>query len=472
MALKPIMFIGSPFEVFEIEGTEHLLDNLCEGGVDEILLGRMWVIVETSADDPEAFIYQPTRPIYRDSIRAYYANRPLHGRWAPTFAPNAELYRGLTLRPPAFPPAARAKAEVVSHAIRAARARGMKVYLFGTDHHQGATMSGLGQEVSLTPEYKPGDCLNDPDYAAYFCANTRDCFANYPDVSGFMMDGPEYGYELQPGHRSDIFKCFCPHCEAKALRLGYDFAEMRATAARLRERLMRLTAEEVRGFLDVRRGVVDAIELLMRDPALLNWLRFKTDCVIDFVSTVQATVKSLSPDLQLGVGSRTASFAPLTGYDQRRLAGIADFQAPKLYIWMRGVDGFYGTVDRWARTLLQFAPRLSEQEALRAVTSFFGFPLPGVERFTDLDRGFPNAFFDETIAAEIGTMIERVGDPTTLRPWIGLEGHGGDLLMPHDLRRLLSAARNNGLSHYIYHIYNHMHAGEWQVVREFALGHG
>jgi hypothetical protein len=139
---------------------------------------------------------------------------------------------------------------------------------------------------------------------------------------------------------------------------------------------------------------------------------------------------------------------------------------------MRGVDGFYGTVDRWARTLIDLAPGLSEAEALRAVTTFFGFPLPRVERLADLDRGFPNAFFDETIAAEIQKMIERVGDPASLRPWIGLEGHGGDLLMPHDLRRLLSAARSGGLSHYIYHIYNHMNEGEWQVVREFALGHG
>ena len=52
-------------------------------------------------------------------------------------------------------------------------------------------------------------------------------------------------------------------------------------------------------------------------------------------------MKQVDSSLLVGVGSRLPPFTPLTGYD---LTHHVDFLLPKIYLWMRGVDGLYGTV--------------------------------------------------------------------------------------------------------------------------------
>ena len=171
------------------------------------------------------------------------------------------------------------------------------------------------------------------------------------------------------------------------------------------------------------------------------------------------------------MGSRLPAFTPLTGSDLTALAAHADFLLPKIYLWMDGYDGLYGTVYRWAKTLVDWYPQLSESLVVQFVDTLFGFSLPGVDRPADMLRHaeatrpeateadevvrlvragdpFPEQFFSDVVVDQVQEMIRQVGDPARVCPWV-CTSHGGRALTPHELDLLLTAAGTGGLVKYL-----------------------
>ncbi|MBI2951959.1 hypothetical protein HYY27_07690 [bacterium] len=411
MPLDPWMFVGK-IDAFEKEGADHVLKKLWEGGIRTIVLG--------------------------DLI--------LDGH--PAFAPDPECYRDTRIQPPAMPAELAPRARIVADAVQAAKNRGFGVYLHDWGQFRGR-------------------CLNDPEYVKYAVARSRDAFGHYPGLDGFIADGPEYGYEIEPGHRSDIFRCFCECCEAKARASGYDFEAIRLAADRFRGRLNHLDREVVERLVEVPTGLFDPVDLLMWEPDLFDWLRFKTESILDLLGGMRAGIREIDPRLRLACGPRTAAFAPLTAYNFRRLNEVTDFICPKFYFWMHGIDGLKGTVYRWAKTLMGWHAWMSEGLALKLVYKIFGFSLPGVERLEDLGRPLSGAFFTETVAGEISKAILRVGDVGRLRPWVGLH-HGGVRMDASEMRPIMVAMEQGGLRSYIHWHYSDMQPVEWEIVKSFC----
>jgi hypothetical protein len=196
-------------------------------------------------------------------------------------------------------------------------------------------------------------------------------------------------------------------------------------------------------------------------------------------------VQDVAPHLRVGAGSRTAAFAPLTGYSLDRVAPLVDFVLPKLYLWMGGYDGLYGTVYRWMRTLVRWNPGLSEGVACRLVFALFGFDLPSVASLVDIERHiapshvdgqartgegepFPPAFFETVVAGEVRRLLATVGDAGRVRPWVGTS-HGGRVMTPHELDLLVGSAAAAGLRTYLY--YAGIEGDEWAVARKHATRH-
>src|SRR4029079_57780 len=114
------------------------------------------------------------------------------------------------------------------------------------------------------------------------------------------------------------------------------------------------------------------------------------------------------------------------------VAGHVDFVLPKLYVWMGGYDGLYGSVYRWIKTLRAWNPAIPEDLVIRFVFQLLGTTLPEVRALADLERHidpenltgvkiahggepFPDAFFADTIAAETRRLLASVGDPARVR---------------------------------------------------------
>jgi hypothetical protein len=339
-----------------------------------------------------------------------------------------------------------------------------------------------------------GACLNGPAFLPYYLGRVRDAAAAYPEIVGLLNDGPEFGYEIAPGLMGgnwDLFTCVGPCCRARAAALGYDWGGLLAAAARLRRWLRSLDdvgVAAVAARLWARRAAgdditaVDALAEATGDPALRDWFRFKADSVAAYVAALRAGVAAIAPRWRLGAGSRAPAFAPITGYDQARLAAAVDFMLPKLYVWMGGYDGLYGTVFRWADTLRRWNPGVAEPALLALVAALFGLRLPEARTLADLARHidaerlhsvaltragapFPDAFFARVVAEEARLAIRRVGEAARVVPWVALD-HGGRRLTPRELDRLLAGAEAGGLTRYLY--FGPIAGEAWAVVRRRA----
>jgi hypothetical protein len=155
---------------------------------------------------------------------------------------------------------------------------------------------------------------------------------------------------------------------------------------------------------------------------------------------------------------------------------------PKLYFWMGGYDGLYGTVFRWINTLQGWNPGVAEFELVEFVSALFGLRLPEVRTLADLTRHidaenlhsvgltragdpFPDAFYAGTVADETRLAIRRVGDPARVVPWVAL-AHGGRTMTARELDLLLDGAEAGGLTRYLY--YGPIEGAEWDIARRHA----
>jgi hypothetical protein len=376
----------------------------------------------------------------------------------PTFDPNPTVYAAFGVEPPAAPAETLPeKRQGLETALTAAAERGWDVWIFCANYGQGPG---------------GGHIFADPQSRAAFCARMVDTLEHYPMVEGAIMDGPEWGYEMAPhhlNHRSFFFHDLPESVAGKCAELGYDYPALVAAKDRLFERLHQLTPRDVR--LHAPGGLVGAFRLFGADPDVLAWFRFRVEAMTDFYRGVRADIDgATSRPVKLGLGPRSACFAPLCGYDFAELAEVIDVLLPKHYIWHRGFDGLYGTACRYVETLTAWNPGLSDADALAVVSALFGLELPGVADRRDFDRGFPPEFFDRIVTQETRRALAVVDHPHRIVPWVdsGRKPHDGDPVGAPDLRRLLLAAQEAGLRRFLYHHHENLTAGEWAVLSELC----
>jgi hypothetical protein len=401
------MFVRQ-LETLEDSGFPRVLDRLEAGGINSIVVGDLW---------------------FRDGC--------------PGFAPDLTHYRGLDRRPPEVPSGAEGRVEAVARSFRVAVERGFRIYL----HDWGHGGAGRG--------------MNDPQSTGYAAARTRDVLARFPEVAGLITDGPEWGYEIEPGNRQDLFRPFSDLDEARAREWGFDPAALDAGATQFRARLGSIASGALSGAGEG--GFFDAADLLMTDAEFYQWLSFRERTVREWVGALHQAVKSSSPEVAVACGPRTAAFAPLAGYNLRLLRNHTDFLCPKLYFWMHGFDGLKGTAHRWAATLMEWNPGLTERSALDCVYALFGFRIPGVRSFADLEQPLDREFFETVVPAEISRAVCRAGDAGCLQLWMGLH-HGGVRISTEELGWLLDAVSGSALPGIIYWHYEDMQPEEWELL--------
>src|SRR4051812_19782387 len=220
-----------------------------------------------------------------------------------TFDPDPAIYARMGVT---APPPARSEPELragLQRALTAAKDRGWSIYIF-----QASAGAGPGGS---------GPTLTDPQSRAAIIARMVDTLAHYPMIDGAIMDGPEWGYEIAPhhqNHRSYIFDDLPPAVAPKCAQLGYAYEALAAAKDRLFAKLHSLDSAQIG--LHRAGGLLGGYHLLGADPDLMAWFSFRVDSLVDFFAGVRAGVAAeLGRPIHLGVGPRSAAFAPLCGYD-------------------------------------------------------------------------------------------------------------------------------------------------------------
>lgn len=375
-----------------------------------------------------------------------------------TFDPDPAVYKRFGVE---TPPAARLEPALragLTKALTAAKDRGWSVYIFQPS--AGASKGG------------DGPLITDPASRAATLARMVDTLAHYPMVDGGIMDGPEWGYEMAPhhqNHRSYFFNDLPPTVAAKCAELGYDYHALVAAKDRLLQTLHSLDPAKIR--LHRMGGLLGGYHLLGADPDLMAWLSFRVDSLTDFFSGIRSGLAAeLDRPIKLGVGPRSAGFAPLCGYDFARLAGFMDILLPKHYFFDRGFDGMVGTIRRYVETLCHWNPGLSDADALTVVQLLFGLSLPGVTSRSDMEDALTPEFFQTLVTQETLRALAVVDDPNRIVPWVdaGRNPHDGDPMPPGQLRQLLQVAGQAGLQRFLYHHHGNLTPGEWAVISEIC----
>jgi len=416
------MRFGQPLEAV-IDDYEPIFDGWQAGGVEAMLVGRL---------------------IFADS-----EGTPMN---TAAFDPDPTIYADLGVEPPPAPSETLPdKRRQLVATLNDAKARGMQIYVFCPDAGQGPGGTGhrLADETSLAARV----------------ARVKDVMEAFPMVDGGVLDGPELGYEITPGHRSNIFEDLTENLRQPAADLGFDYDALVQAQGRFEHRLHHLEPADI----DLRAdgGFFGIFELFDSDPDLAAWFAFRRALLSTYYRRQHELLeKVMSRPVRIGVGSRLPCFTPLNGYDLSAMGHQYPFILPKLYFFHRGFDGFYGTIGRYLQTLVEWNPSLTDAHAMKVVEGLFGICLPWIRSRLDLDLGFPPDAFGEFVATETKRMLAAVPTPDRVVPWVeaGREPHRGDPISAGDLHRILSAARDVGLERFLYHSHTHLSEGEWAVL--------
>ncbi|MFQ6043092.1 MAG: hypothetical protein ACE5PV_19735 [Candidatus Poribacteria bacterium] len=443
MSLKPLMFMHPPYDFLEDERT---IDFLLEGGVRDIMLGY-WTIIDESK---EGSSYS-----YPTIIAEHFGHKTVTGIPVTPCRATHALYEGIGVEPPDLPKEAEKKAESFRRSIQRAHEKGINVYTFGTS--DGKPRWTVQPTHSLSAQYTG--------------ARLQDYYKNFPMIAGCVLDGPGYGYEIQPGFRGggQAFAplCTCEECRSKAESMGLDIDWMNAKKEELQSLLHGLQKEQVTLFLQSQQGMFDVVDLLLSEPIYFDILKFKTHLIDDFIQIIYKKVKEADENLQFGICPRLPCFSTMQGCNFRRLSSITDLINSKHYLWMGGIDGFKGTIHRYAQTLMKWNPSLDEKLVMELIEKLFGFSMPPDYPLSDYEKPAPREFFFGVVYSESKKMLQRIGSKEKISPFIGLE-HGGVWLNAQELRYLLEAIEEAGLTRFTYYVFNTITPEIWDVITDFT----
>jgi hypothetical protein len=327
--------------------------------------------------------------------------------------------------------------------LAAAKRHGFKVMIFQAQW--GAPDDNEGTSYNGGINYEDNHHLFDLTRRQASIARIVDTLQHFPEADGFIWDGPEWGYEidvdLQGNARSYIFHDLPEELRMDCQRLGYDYDRLRAGMDRLFQALHAIDDA----------SASTAIASTLAEPQVKEWLTFRRDALTRFFRGVSRGVKEAlaGRTVLMGVGTRSACFAPLCGYNLAALADgdpgeAVDILMPKHYFYHRGFDGLVGTVARYCRVLCEWnsgssvgsdagsdRPRLSIAGALTVVQSIFGgLTLPGVTSSLDFDSVLDNPeFYSAVVQGESAKALAAVGgNADRVVPWVdaGRLPHDGE----------------------------------------------
>lgn len=413
------MRINNPLERYMAD-YRRTFDAWQEGGVRGIAIGRMYFV-------------QPD------------------GSTLPTFPADPNVYRKYGVEPPAAAPRDADKERQLRAMLDDMVRRGWEILFFSNPRMGGS---------------RP--VKEDPYQVIGFAAGVQDAINAFPQVQGVIIDGAgEHHYELAFHHGGELFEIRRWE-RAQYEALGADVARMERGIEHLKHRFHSLSPALVRYHSPA--GLLAGLALFDLNEDALYWLRMRQQSSMGFFAAVREQIDKMNRKVKLGTIPRAPTFSVLTTQDYQRMHPYFDYVFPKHYFWHRGFDGMYGTVARWVEKIGEWNPSLSEADCFAVVKAWFGIELPGIRSLSDMENGFPDAFFDQVVYAETRRALEAIGDENKVIAWVssGRKPHAGDPMPAHDLSRILAASRRAGLKRFLYQPDPDLGVPEWSVISGFC----
>lgn len=184
----------------------------------------------------------------------------------------------------------------------------------------------------------------------------------------------DHGHFPPPASIASLFGCCCPHCQAKAAALGYDFPAMKDALATLRQRIRTLTLPQFKQAAGRSFSFVDFLAILGHDSLLLDWFNFRAQSVADHMASLTAAVHDAVGDA-CPVDSHL--FPPAIAYLSGQDFAIWENAVDRLTPGWGDVVGWElsqaNTFAIWAEKLCAHVTGLDEAMALTVIYRLFGY---------------------------------------------------------------------------------------------------
>ncbi len=459
--LKPMMLVRPPNAILY---EESFWDELSEAGIDEVALQWLCLLDDRQEGGNR---YPQIEDIHPRGLAAV-GGSPVERVPTAAFNPKPELYEGLSWTPPEMPTYMEAEAEKLRDALRLGKSKGFTLY---TMDDKGYFLFGSFGTGRLDPNRSaPG--VVDPDGPAMTVARARDTAANFPEISGILLDGPDFKWEIKPGHRDDLWfeRLDTPAYRTFSSSIGITMEQVFDARDRFQEFLRSLDPDRARKFMAESPGALASHEWWASHPEFSDWYKFKQAAVEWSVSSSYHGIKEHLPNMLVGNSARLPFATPFTGHNLVRKQAYTDFQMTKEYWWSGGVAGFRGTVANWVSTLVEWNPGLDEDLASEWFSCAFDYPMPSDYPVSAYDSEATDEWFTTSVRDQTRKMMAAAETPERFVPYVGLEHFGSNWLTPSELDRLLLEMRNQGATRYCYFVYNSLSPDYWNVIRHHSLG--
>jgi hypothetical protein len=273
--------------------------------------------------------------------------------------------------------------EAVGAISRAGMRAHVYVGAFSLNENALQRKGSLARRLDGSPaEWFGSGCPNNPKVRAASLNSVREA-ASIEGAEAIILDGIRFA---SPGEGIDVFMtCFCSACIRKAGELGYDMRAMRTSlrgALRSMKGLAPSRFNSIRGW----HSPMDIFDLLLRFPGILDWLRFRADCICEHVADVREAIRSTNSRCKLGAYLFTPSLSYLVGQDYRRLARSLDYVEPMIYRRGDGVACLNFEVARMASDILGSGRDLDQAEVQGFLFDLLGLdakPGEGIEQLRE-----------------------------------------------------------------------------------------
>ena len=337
------------------EGVEGVLENVTAAGATAVALNPT---VTAEAAEGEGSFQPPddagTSPRLFD--RPLFGKRSLWVQSEVSFEPDASLYTASSYTPRAAGRLTDAHGSLIGEFIDAARGRGLDVFL----QVPAARPSGLQDEDR--PRLPGGELctgrmadtasLASPAVREWNRSYTADLLRQYPDVSGFRIDWPEYPCYTW----GEVFQDFGIHVENWAAEHGFGFPQIEADVLALKEWLeTSLADEDLAELADRDRGRFRLGREALARPGVVEWLRLKAALSVDLVRDWREAIDAVDSTRQLMSHAFMPPWTLVTGLDFAGVAEYSEAVSPKLYTmhWAQ-------MVTFWGNELMARRPGLDE----------------------------------------------------------------------------------------------------------------
>ncbi len=458
--MKPVMLVRPPLGVLDDPG---FWDEMKDAGIDEVAI--QWMTVYDKRGDASSPAMLKGEDVHPRTLKAA-GGKDAKGVPVGPFKPNASLYKDLkNWTPPDMPDAVNDQAKNLHAALTRAKSQGFKLWVMDDKgyHRIGSTGTGRPAQAAVS--------VLEPETPVYGGVRLQDTVANFPMFDYVVLDGPDYRWEIKPGHRDDIFveNFDDPHQRQFAQSIGLTIERVHQGRDNFKKRLTSLTPASVDDFVKNQSKGVGGYLWWTEDPAVADWVRYKQAAVEHVVRANVSEIRKRVPNIKVGTSSRVPAMTIMNGHNLRRERTFTDFQLPKEYWWL-AVAGIRGTIANWILTLADWNPSIGEEGAARWFSAAFDVPLPSDYPASSYGKEATKQWFETTVRDQTRKMISEVGGVDRFVPFVGLEHFNLGWMSSTELRGLLAEMQAQGTKRYCYYTYNSIRPDDWKVIREFSRG--